>query len=86
MRRRVSHQGIEKGIAGEQIGTQTQSFHLVENRGGKVGLAGMHIGTNRGVQKGFGRPGQDTFRVEYESVEMVLGVGGYEGDEEGLGV
>ncbi|KAF3954902.1 hypothetical protein CMV_019811 [Castanea mollissima] len=39
-----------------------------------------------GVKKGFGGFGSEASRVEEEAVELVVAIGGDEGDEEGLGV
>ena len=47
-----------------------------------MGLLGLDIGTNGGVKKGFG---SEASRVE-KAVELVVAVGGNEGDEEGLGI
>ena len=47
-----------------------------------MGLLGLDIGTNGGVKKGFG---SEASRVE-KAVELVVAVGGNEGDKEGLGV
>ena len=74
----MSHQSIEECVASKRIRGETKALHLVENLRGEVGLLGLDIGTNGGVKKGFG---SDASRVE-----LVVAVGGDEGDEEGLGV
>ena len=56
----------------------------MENLRGEVGLLGLDIGTNGGVKKGFGSDASQV-EEEEEAVELVVAVGGDEGDEEGLG-
>ena len=58
----------------------------MENLRGEVGLLGLDIGTNGGVKKGFGSDASRVEEEEEEAVELVVAVGGDEGDEEGLGV
>lgn len=62
------------------------SLHLAENLGSKVGFAGLNIRANRSVENDFGGFREVAVGMEEGLVEMVLAVGGDEGDEEGLGV
>ena len=78
----MSHQSIEECVASKRIRRETKALHLVENLHGKVGLLGLDIGTNGGVKKGFGSKASQ----EEEAVELVVAVGGDEGDEEGLSI
>ena len=78
----MSHQSIEECVASKRIRRETKALHLVENLHGKVGMLGLDIGTNGGVKKGFGSKASQ----EEEAVELVVAVGGDEGDEEGLGI
>lgn len=49
-------------------------------------LATLDVGANGSVVKGFGWCGEVRRRVEDRTVEDVLGIGGNEGDKEGLSV
>lgn len=51
-----------------------------------MGLLPLNIGANGSVEKRSGEPGERASGVEDEAVELVLAIGGDEGDEEGLGV
>ena len=82
----MSYQSIEECVASKQIRGEMKALHLVENLHGEVGLLGLDIGADGGVKKGFGGFGNEARRVEEEAVELVVAVGGDEGDEEGLGV
>lgn len=46
----------------------------------------LNVGANGSVEKRSGGPGEHASRMEDEAVELVLAIGGDEGDEEGLGV
>ena len=81
----MSHQSIEECVASKRIRRETKALHLVENLHGKVGMLGLDIGTNGGVKKGFGSKASRV-EEEEEAVELVVAVGGDEGDEEGLGI
>lgn len=50
-----------------------------------MGLSGVNIGSNGNVKENFGGSGEIAGRMEEGLVEMVLAIGGNEGDEEGLG-
>lgn len=76
-------EGVEEGVAGEEVGSETQSFHFLKEVEGEEGLAGVDVSGEGGVEEGFG---EGAAGVEKERVEGVGTVGGDEGDEEGLGV
>lgn len=82
----MSYQGIEESITSEQIRKKSQPLHLLENLRGEVGLLPLNIGANGSVEKRSGGPGERASGVEDEAVELVLAIGGDEGDDEGLGV
>jgi hypothetical protein len=82
----VSYQGIEESVASEQIRRKSQPLHLHENLRGEVGLLPLNVGANGSVEKRSAWPGENAGRMEDEAVELVLAIGGDEGDEEGLGV
>lgn len=85
MRGRQSHQGIEKGIAGEQIRAQSPPLHQEKDFRRQLGLPGLNVSSDRGVEERLRRGiGDGTQEGVVESVAAVIG--GDEGDEERLGV
>jgi len=65
-------EGVEEGVAGEEVGSKTQSFHFLEEEIGVVGVAGVDVGAEGGVKKGFG---EGAAGAEEERVEGVGAVG-----------
>lgn len=80
---RGADEGVKEGVAGEEVGRETDTFHFLEELESEVGLVGVDVGGEGGVEEGFGEGGVG---AEEEGVEGVAVVGGDEGEEEGLGV
>lgn len=86
MQRRVLHQGIQKGVAREQVRLHPRPLHLVEDLHGHVRVTALDIRPDRSVQEVLGRPGDGLVGGEDQAVEVVPPVGRDERDEEALRV
>ncbi|XLU43176.1 hypothetical protein S245_037990 [Arachis hypogaea] len=78
----AADKGREEGVAGEEVGFNTEALHLVEELEGEVRMVGEGVGREGGVEEWM----WETGAAEGELVEGVAGVvGGDEVEEEGAG-
>lgn len=59
---RGADEGVKEGVAGEEVGRETDTFHFLEELESEVGLVGVDVGGEGGVEDKFGEGGVGQWR------------------------